>query len=417
MNTYQNKEARKYLFGMAAVFCAAVAVLLVVLCLCSAQYKSAENQAVRSMLAVVRKAAPDADLPELVQALNGEGENDKDGQAAVKEALARYGVENSGYYIKEMKSAHARTVFLCVGIFCIMAVLMGLCFVCYLKERQKKLFLLEDYMEHMFRGEYDLDLTDNSEDELSSLKNELYKLTVFLKEQAELARKQKEALSESVSDISHQLKTPLTSAQILMDNIMDNPDMDAHTRQTFIQEIFKQINGMSWMIVSMLRLSRLDAGVVEFERTMISLDQMIREAMDNLEVIAELKGVEVDYPAGRSEALIEGDYNWNREAVQNILKNAIEHSSPQEQVTVRLQQNDVYTAITVTNRGETLTKEQQKQIFERYYSGAKSGSDSIGIGLALAKAILERQGGYLSVESEHGQTSFVIKFIKNQADG
>lgn len=252
-----------------------------------------------------------------------------------------------------------------------------------------------------------------------------------MKEQADSARIKKVMLAQSVSDISHQLKTPLTSTQVLLDNLNDNPDMDYSTRKKFIYEALNQVNGMSWMIVTMLKLSRIDAGVVEFNNETISINKIIEEAVGNLEVIAEIKAVSIDIyvhnsntdnihkgsdnkvnKLNKSDIYINGDYNWNREALQNIIKNAIEHSRHKGTVKINITDNDVYTAVYITNRGDKLSDQRQKQIFERYYSEAKYEDNSMGIGLPLAKAVIEKQGGYISVESDDEKTTFIVKYIK-----
>lgn len=411
MNTYQNKEAKKYIAAMAIGSCIIMIGFIIMMSFFDSWWKKRENQAVLSMLEVVVEQYPQADLAELVRALNYNKEVSDKEQADLKAELEKYGIDNSIYYMKEMQSAHRLAILAGVGLFLMIGFILILIFVLYLKKRQRELFYLENYMDRISDGDYNLDLSDNSEDELSSLKNHMYKLTIMLKEQARIAGDRKVALAESVSDISHQLKTPLTSAQILLDNIMENPDMDKVTKDKFIKEIGKQVTGMRWMIIAMLKLSRLDAGVVNFERAEIVLDQMICQAIENLEIMAELKEVTVKYKSPDKAIVMIGDYNWNREALQNILKNAIEHSESGESVEIQLQQNDVYTSITVTNKGEPLTQKQQQQIFERYYSEGKFEENSIGIGLPLAKAILEKQGAYLSVLSKNGCNSFIIKYI------
>ena len=252
-----------------------------------------------------------------------------------------------------------------------------------------------------------------------------------MKEQADSARIKKVMLAQSVSDISHQLKTPLTSTQVLLDNLNDNPDMDYATRKKFIYEALNQVNGMSWMIVTMLKLSRIDAGVVEFNNENISINKIVEEAVGNLEVIAEIKAVSIDIyvhnpntdnihkgsdnkdnKLNKSDIHIKGDYNWNREALQNIIKNAIEHSNDKGTVKINITDNAVYTAVYITNRGDKLSDQRQKQIFERYYSEAKYEDNSMGIGLPLAKAVIEKQGGYISVESDDEETVFIVKYIK-----
>ena len=313
----------------------------------------------------------------------------------------------------------------------VMSVLFIICFYIYLRRRKNAIVQLQDYMDKISRGNYELEINDNSEDELSSLKNSLYKIMVYMKEQADSARIKKVMLAQSVSDISHQLKTPLTSTQILLDNLNDNPDMEYDTRKKFIYEALNQVNGMSWMIVTMLKLSRIDAGVVEFNNENISINKIVEEAVGNLEVIAEIKAVSIDIyvhnsntdnihkgsdnkenKLNKSDIYINGDYNWNREALQNIIKNAIEHSRHKGTVKINITDNDVYTAVYITNRGDKLSDQRQKQIFERYYSEAKYEDNSMGIGLPLAKAVIEKQGGYISVESDDEKTTFIVKYIK-----
>ena len=139
---------------------------------------------------------------------------------------------------------------------------------------------------------------------------------------------------------------------------------------------------------------------------------MLTEAIDHLEIFAELKGVKIRVCGMEAQVLRVGDLDWNREAVQNILKNAIEHGKKGETVMVTLSDNAVYTSVSIANPGAPITKEKIKKIFERYYSAANDGSSNIGIGLPLAKAILEKQNAYLSVESENGYNVFIIKYLK-----
>ena len=256
-----------------------------------------------------------------------------------------------------------------------------------------------------------MDIDENTEDELSSLKNELYKITVMLKEEADNSEKQKEALTTAISDISHQLKTPLTSILIMLDNLSESDNMDKQTRDRFIAEISRQIENMNWLVISLLKLSRLDAGVVEFEKEKINANILINEVISNLEIMAELKNVGFEIQTNKDCYFI-GDYNWNKEAIQNIVKNAIEHTKANTKVRIKIEENSVYTSITIKDEGDGIKEKDLKHIFDRFYKSENSSENSFGIGLSLSKSIIEEQNGYIQVETEENKgTTFVIKYI------
>lgn len=422
MGTYKNKQAVKSLLLTGVVLVVGVVVYMSWIGWYTNKYKNMENTYIRCIIENVISQYPDFDMEEIAIILNksyGELESSTTSEEFYS-ILRKNGITDNTFYIKDMSDIRNVNIIVSTLIIGVMSVLFIICFYIYLRRRKNAIVQLQDYMDKISRGNYELEINDNSEDELSSLKNSLYKIMVYMKEQADSARIKKVMLAQSVSDISHQLKTPLTSTQVLLDNLNDNPDMDYSTRKKFIYEALNQVNGMSWMIVSMLKLSRIDAGVVEFNNENISINKIIEEAVGNLEVIAEIKNVNIEKnidnrnedELNKSDIYIKGDYNWNREALQNIIKNAIEHSNDKGTVKINITDNDVYTAVYITNRGEKLSDKQQKQIFERYYSEAKYEDNSMGIGLPLAKAVIEKQGGYISVESDDEETVFIVKYIK-----
>lgn len=422
MGAYKNKQAVKSLLLIGVVLVVSVVTYISWISWYTHKYKNMENTYIRCIMENVINQYPDLDMEEIAIILN-KSYSELESSTTSEEfdsILRKNGITDNTFYIKDMSDIRNVNIIVSTSIIGVMSVLFIICFCMYLRRRKKDIFELQDYMDKISRGNYELEINDNSEDELSSLKNSLYKIMVYMKEQADSARIKKVMLAQSVSDISHQLKTPLTSTQVLLDNLNDNPDMDYSTRKKFIYEALNQVNGMSWMIVSMLKLSRIDAGVVEFNNENISIDKIIEEAVGNLEVIAEIKNVNIEKnidnrnedELNKSDIYIKGDYNWNREALQNIIKNAIEHSNDKGTVKINITDNDVYTAVYITNRGEKLSDKQQKQIFERYYSEAKYEDNSMGIGLPLAKAVIEKQGGYISVESDDEETVFIVKYIK-----
>lgn len=422
MGTYKNKQAVKSLLLTGVVLVVGVVVYMSWIGWYTNKYKNMENTYIRCIMENVISQYPDFDMEEIAIILNksyGELESSTTSEEFYN-ILRKNGITDNTFYIKDMSDIRNVNIIVSTLIIGVMSVLFIICFYIYLRRRKNAIGQLQDYMDKISRGNYELEINDNSEDELSSLKNSLYKIMVYMKEQADSARIKKVMLAQSVSDISHQLKTPLTSTQILLDNLNDNPDMEYATRKKFIYEALNQVNGMSWMIVTMLKLSRIDAGVVEFNNESISINKIIEEAVGNLEVIAEIKNVNIEKyidnhnenKLNKSDIYINGDYNWNREALQNIIKNAIEHSNDKGTVKINITDNDVYTAVYITNRGDKLSDQRQKQIFERYYSEAKYEDNSMGIGLPLAKAVIEKQGGYISVESDDEETVFIVKYIK-----
>ena len=422
MGTYKNKQAVKSLLLTGVVLVVGVVVYMSWIGWYTHKYKNIENTYIRCIMENVISQYPDFDMEEVAIILNksyGELESSTTSEEFYS-ILRRNVITDNTFYIKDMSDIRNVNIIVSTLIIGVMSVLFIICFYIYLRRRKNAIVQLQDYMDKISRGNYELEINDNSEDELSSLKNSLYKIMVYMKEQADSARIKKVMLAQSVSDISHQLKTPLTSTQILLDNLNDNPDMEYATRKKFIYEALNQVNGMSWMIVTMLKLSRIDAGVVEFNNETISINKIIEEAVGNLEVIAEIKNVNIEKyidnhnenKLNKSDIYINGDYNWNREALQNIIKNAIEHSNDKGTVKINITDNDVYTAVYITNRGDKLSDQRQKQIFERYYSEAKYEDNSMGIGLPLAKAVIEKQGGYISVESDDEETVFIVKYIK-----
>lgn len=422
MGAYKNKQAVKSLLLIGVVLVVSVVTYISWISWYTHKYKNMENTYIRCIMENVINQYPDLDMEEIAIILN-KSYSELESSTTSEEfdsILRKNGITDNTFYIKDMSDIRNVNIIVSTSIIGVMSVLFIICFCMYLRRRKKDIFQLQDYMDKISRGNYELEINDNSEDELSSLKNSLYKIMVYMKEQADSARIKKVMLAQSVSDISHQLKTPLTSTQVLLDNLNDNPDMDYSTRKKFIYEALNQVNGMSWMIVTMLKLSRIDAGVVEFNNENISINKIIEEAVGNLEVIAEIKNVNIEKnidnrnedELNKSDIYIKGDYNWNREALQNIIKNAIEHSRHKGTVKINITDNDVYTAVYITNRGDKLSDQRQKQIFERYYSEAKYEDNSMGIGLPLAKAVIEKQGGYISVESDDEETVFIVKYIK-----
>lgn len=405
MNLLKDKEIKKLFLIFIAIIIIFTTILAISTKIQVEQYKSSANIAISNIVGLIKKEYSNVNDEEIVHILNN-----KEKSADGKKLLKQYGIDEDAYYIITMKNQERTTIIVNCTILVIAILILIVVFIIYLKHRYIKIDKLTRYIQKLSNKEYSLDIEESSEDELNSLKNELYKITVMLKETAEISVASREALSASVSDISHQLKTPLTSISILLDNLNESENMDDATKKDFLREISKQIKDMNFLVIALLQLSRLDAGVVEFLNKKISLPNMICEIKSNLEIMAEVKNVELIIKC-KQDICIDGDYNWNKEAIQNIVKNAIEHAN--SKVTVDITENDVYCKIEIIDDGDGINENDIKHIFERFYKASNSSENSIGIGLSLAKDIIEKQNGYITVESKaETGTKFIVKYMK-----
>ena len=238
-----------------------------------------------------------------------------------------------------------------------------------------------------------------------------YKVTVMLRENASNTLKDKINLKRALEDISHQLKTPLTSILIILDNLIDNPEMEYQTRVEFLHDLKRETTRIQSLIQSILKLSKFDSNTIQFIKQDIYLKQIIDEAIKNTGSLADLKNIKINVE-GNKKIKLNCDLLWQIEAITNILKNCIEHSKENTQIDIKYNNNSVYSYITITDYGEGISKEDLPHIFERFYRGKNSSNESIGIGLSLSKTIIESNNGIVSVESNSDKTTFIIKYFK-----
>lgn len=378
------------------------------------QYKkitTIANQKIAEIIGTIIKEDPEIDTRTIMKTLNSK--QDTEEYQKGQEELKKYGINiNEANSIIAVQNQMKQNLVLNILLIIVFSILwMAVIFV-YLRKRDRKINQITQYINQIKNRKYDLDINENSEDELSNLKNELYKITIMLKEESEISKKDKDNLKMSVEDISHQLKTPLTSITIMLDNLKDNPNMDENIKQKFIFEISKQIDWINWLVISMLKLSKLDANVVQFYEEKINLKKFIEEIIKNLEIPIEIKNQQIIIEGNESASFV-GDYKWQQEAVTNIIKNCIEHNKENGKIYIKYEENTLFTKITIRDEGEGMTKEDLKHIFERFYKGQNSSENSVGIGLALAKNIIEKNNGMISCKSELDKgTEFVIKYMK-----
>lgn len=411
MKIFENKNIKYLILPMIILtITASIAITIQTI----QQYKTVTitlNEKIAEIMGKISESNPEIDSREIIEILNS-AKNTEQYEKGQTE-LSKYGIEidkiNSIKLIENQMKTNLKLNILIIVLF---SILWMTIIVLYLRKRDKKIKQITNYINQIKNKKYDLNIEENTEDELSNLKNELYKITIMLKEESEISKKDKENLKISVEDISHQLKTPLTSITIMLDNLKDNPNMEEKTKQKFIFEISKQVEWINWLVISMLKLSKLDANVVQFYDEKINLNKFIGEIIKNLEIPIEVKNQKIIIDGDENVSFI-GDYKWQQEAITNVIKNCIEHNANNGTIYINYEENSLFTKITIRDEGEGISKEDLKHIFERFYKGKNSSENSVGIGLALAKNIIEKNNGMINCKSELDKgTEFVIKYMK-----
>ena len=269
---------------------------------------------------------------------------------------------------------------------------------------------MTDYVYHSSEGrEYEMK-NKNQEGQIGILKTEIMKMTTVLKEKVALLHSEKIFLNDTISDISHQLKTPMTSLMLLTD-LMYN-DLDKEKKIEFLDRTNAQLSRMDWLIKSMLKLSKLEAKVIDFKTDKVNINELIKRSISPLLVPIELRNISLNIN-GDKEASYAGDIEWSSEALSNIIKNCIEHTKEGGTLDITYEENPIYSEIIIKDNGEGIDKDDIQNIFKRFYKGKNSKSDSVGIGLAMAKSIIESQNGDIYVKSKKNRGSeFHITFHK-----
>lgn len=363
------------------------------------------NNKISAIVTLVKDRYPEITDKEIIEIINSNKQSDDS-------FFLKYGIDidNKAVLLENDKSYH---IFLLINMSFLIITIASLC-ILYFRYNYKRKNDIKDiikYIEQINRRNYELEIDTISEDELSILKNEIYKTAVMLKEAALNSNKDKLNLKKSLEDISHQLKTPLTSILVLLDNLIDEPDMDSSIRNDFIIDIKRNVININFLVQALLKLSKFDANTVHFIKKENDLEMIVKEAIKNVSTLCDLRNINIKLNT-LENAKVECDAKWQIEAITNIIKNAIEHSKDNSNIIINIDNNRVYSKIEVIDFGDGISRRDIKHIFERFYKGANATSNSIGIGLALAKTIIEEDKGSIAVESNESNTKFTIKYFK-----
>ena len=368
------------------------------------KYKYNTNQKINGIVAKIQEKYPEIGKEEIIEILNS---NNKDN------LFNEYGYDiNKDSYINQNNEVYIKFNILKIFILLLSFMILIYLFVRYYFKRDNEIEKIIKCLEKINQKNYEIDINDVLEDKLSILKHEIYKTTVMLKENTEKANQDKINLKNSLQDISHQLKTPLTSSIIMLDNIIDDLENDIEIKPEFIKKVKKDISKISFLIQSILKLSMFESNTITFIRKEIPVKKIINSSIENIENLCDLKNIKI-VVKDRSKNKIYCDYRWQVEALTNILKNAVDYSFNDSIIIVETDKNNTYTQIKIKDFGKGMSEDETLNIFKRFYKGKNSSSDSNGIGLSLAKAIIEKDNGRVIVNSLKGEgTTFSIKYFK-----
>ena len=361
------------------------------------------NNKINSLINEVINKYPEVNESDLVGILNSESEDD---------LLNKYGINDKSSSVIENDKLFKKYLFIDLSILFIIIITLYVYFVINKSKRTKKINKIIELISKINKRNFDIDIEDYTEDELSILKQEVYKTSLMLRSEADNSLKDKLNLKDSLSDISHQLKTPLTSITIMIDNILDNEEMDSKTRRKFLINIKREIININFLVQNLLKLSKFDANVIKFNKDEVLIKDIVDDAIKKVSALSELKGVSIKV-SGDKGSTIKCDFMWEVEALSNIIKNSIEHIEKDGFVEVNYTKNKVYSRILIRDNGVGINSEDLPYIFDRFYKGKNTSKDSVGIGLALSKSIIEKDNGSISVKSTPNiGTIFTIKYFE-----
>lgn len=396
----KNKTIKKYILSLIILLIFNVSLIFILNRYEYKMYAKNYNDKINSIISNIKNKYPNIEESDIIEIINNEEDSE--------DILSKYGIDS----ITKNDKVNNKVRIISLIIIITFDSLIILIFYLYDKNKSKKIKEITKMISKINNRQFDIDINDFNEGELSILKNEISKTTTMLRQVADNSVKDKLNLKDSLGDISHQLKTPLTSITIMIDNILDSPDMNEKTRKKFLINIKREILNINFLVMSLLKLSKFDANVVKFNKESVYLKDIIIESIKNVSMIKELKNITIKV-SGDDNIKLLCDFKWQVESITNILKNSIEHTSEYGTVEVNYSENKLYTRILIKDNGKGINSDDLPHIFDRFYKGKNGSDDSFGIGLSLSKTIIEKEGGSITVKSTPNiGTIFTIKYLK-----
>jgi signal transduction histidine kinase len=378
--------------------------------------ETVERENSLNQIAVLLETAKQADSgleAELVYALK---EQDRQKITTGREILARYGYVNSVsnfLFLSPIRFAIA------AGLASFLTFLLGLGWTILHSKEQKRIRDLSEYLRELNKGNYRMRL-NVKEDAFSALEDEMYKTMVLLREGQERMAEQKQSLADNLADIAHQAKTPLSSITLLCDLMI--AQMEDHKTSSrsevfhdciqYTEYITEQTKRLTILVSGLLTLSRIDAGTLELDKKPIELQELIWAAKEGVQLFLEQKKQILNINS--TDCVVMGDFYWLMQAIINLLKNCSEHTFVGGEISITCSDNPIYTKIEIADNGIGAAKEDLPHLFQRFYRGKNASKDSVGIGLALSKSIIEELNGEITAQNrEGGGMRFIITLMKS----
>ena len=406
MNSLNNRSLKKLLFSLIGCILVVFIAIFIIAHHTVLHIQKAQSDEIYKIMTAIHEKYPDSvdDVMMIIQ-----NHDDYDVEEG-KELLAKYGIE---FDAQEVIGNYQDYEFYIISIFCVIIAFFTffvlLLIYLYLKQLDNSLLRISEYINRLLNKDYSLDIVDNDEGSLSALKNDIYKVTVMIKEQNEILKQDKMLLANNLADISHQLKTPLTS-MMLMSDLLEQ-DLPAEERQKFLSVIKSQLKRIEWLVSSLLKLSKLDAKTIEFKKNPIHAVELIKKSIEPVSMLMDSK--QQSFLILGDNPLVYLDVNWTSEAFVNIIKNCSEHTPEKGILKAEVFDNVLYTEFVLSDNGCGIDTKELPFIFERFYRCKGVDKDSVGIGLAMAYSIITSQDGTITVSSTlNVGTSFSIRFYK-----
>lgn len=331
----------------------------------------------------------------------------------IKQTFSKYNLNvNETIAIYEVEKQVDMYIFIAIAFLTLFLIVWLISTYIIEKRERKKFEKVLENINNIQNQDYKFVIKELDNSFFGVFQNEIYQKIMYLQYYSMEIEKDKNTLAEYLQDISHQLRTPLLSLSVLTDALLENNISHTEKERKFVYEISNQINRMRWLVENLLKMAQLDIKSVVLKKEKINLKEMLTEVLNNLSILLEVKNQVVNIQC-KKELILIGDLKWNEEAFTNIIKNASEHSENKTTIYIYCTDNPLYTEICIQDEGEGIKEEELLHIFDRFYKGKNSNTNSFGIGLYLAKKIIELQNGEINVVSklEIG-TKFIIRFYK-----